>query len=132
MRKLLVLILFCGLVSFGCSQATKPKTEKKPDTAKKDTGPAKTEPGAKAGEITLTIEAVEVEEGKDIEKEIKIVRKDYKDGVTLEFDAATAEGVKVDPAKVELKPGEDSAKVKVTATGKDVKEFKGDFDVKKK
>lgn len=145
MRKLLVLILFGGLLALGCSQPSKPGTKKGTEAPKK-TEPAKTEPAkGDMGEITLELVAVEVEEGKDAAVEIKIKGKGYKEEVVIVFDAKDAEGVKVDPAEVKVKPGDESAKVKVsldkekkggkvkvTATGKDVKEFKGDFDVKKK
>lgn len=146
MRKLLVLVLFGCLVAVGCSQQTKPGTKKdgtKPGVT--PTKPAETKPEAgDKGEVSLVLDAVEVEEGKDAESVIAI-KATNKEVIVIEFDVTGADGVKVEPAKVEAKPGDKDTKVKVSlekdkkggkvkvkATGKDVKDFSGDLEVKPK
>lgn len=147
MRKLLVPVLFACLVAVGCSQQTKKETKKdgtKPGaTPTKPAGETKPETTDK-GDVTLELAAVEVEEGKDAESVIAI-KATNKEVFVIEFDVSGAEGVKVEPAKVDVKPGDKEAKVKVSlekdkkggkvkvkATGKDVKDFSGDLEVKKK
>ncbi len=78
MRKLLVPVLFACLVAVGCSQQTKPGTKPatKPGAATKIES-TKTEVPAGKGKVTLELTALEVEEGKDAEAVIKIVREEF-------------------------------------------------------
>src|SRR5262249_13563135 len=111
MRRLLVLILLCGLVSFGCTTSTK-KTEPKKGG---DTGKA----AAGKGEIVLEAVAIEVEPEKDADATVKVNRKGgYTGPVDVEF--AAIDGIVIEPAKVTLKDTESEAKVKVKAS-KDAK-----------
>lgn len=129
MKKLIASLVMLSLIGFGFGCGASPTSAPAPKPTKKENG------GAKKGKITLSADAITVKQGEKGKVTIKVKREDFDEEITLKFTPPADSKIKVADAKIEKgksdvevtldvdKEAKDGdVKVKVDATGKDVKD----------